>query len=183
MPLTVESKRISRQTLAVWWGIRGREDLLAALTWIEQGGHRQQFSSVGEHVSKLSLEESKRLVSSLNAEDANSVVIARRYYQALGQKGITGWDYSRYINLCRWGYASGYLSEEEAWEFIMSAASILRSTFSSWQELGENYLIGREFWSLDQTQKDGQLMQAAYKRLLNNASSPWNRIPWALSLE
>jgi Protein of unknown function (DUF1266) len=45
----------------------------------------------------------------------------------------------------------GYLAEDEAWEKIMPAAAKLHATFSSWKELGENYLIGREFWSYEQT--------------------------------
>jgi hypothetical protein len=75
------------------------------------------------------------------------------------------------------------LSEGEAWEQIMKAARIIQGTFGSWKEFGENYLIGREYWSLSQTQKDGQVMRAAYTRLLANASSPWKRIPWALDLK
>jgi len=65
----------------------------------------------------------------------------------------------------------------------MYAARILQRAFSSWRELGENYLIGREFWSLTQTKQDGDQVRAAYDRLLNDPNSPWNRISWTLSLQ
>ena len=34
----------------------------------------------------------------------------------------------------------------------MPAARALQSHFTSWRDLGENYLIGREFWSRSETQ-------------------------------
>lgn len=125
----------------------------------------------------------KKVVSRLDSEDTNSVVVARRYYEKLGSQSITGWDFARYINLCRWGVQVGYLSEDEAWPRVMYAAGILQQTFASWQEFGENYLIDREFWSLRQTQKDGPAMRASYLRLLNDPRSPWNQIPWELALQ
>ena len=65
---------------------------------------------------------------------------------------------------------------------LPSRGAIIQSTFSSWQDLGENYLIGREFWSYAKTLENGNLMWAAYDRLLANPESPWNRIPWDLNL-
>jgi len=64
----------------------------------------------------------------------------------------------------------------------MHAAGIIQSTFSSWREVGENYLIGREFWSYSQTQQDGRFMREVCERLLANPRSPWNQIPWGLNL-
>ncbi len=44
-------------------------------------------------------------------------------------------------------------------------------------------LIGREYWSPQQTQKDGYLYQAALQRLLTQPKSPWRRYPWNLQLD
>jgi hypothetical protein len=176
--LKEEQKRSTRRLLEEWWSIGNREDLLGALSWIEQGGHRQAFSALGARASQLGPDDLKKVVSRLDSEHANSVVVARRYYEKLGSQSITGWDFARYINLCRWGVQVGYLSEDEAWPRVMYAAGILQLTFSSWQEFGDDYLIGREFWSLHQTQKDGPAMRASYLRLLNDPRSPWNQIPW-----
>jgi hypothetical protein len=181
--ITEEHKLHSRHSMETWWNIRSREDLLNTFTWLDDGGHRQEFSALGERVSQLEPEEFNKLLTHLDAEKANSLLIARRYYQKLGEQSLVGWDYARYISLCRWGYVAGYLSEDEAWQRIIYAARILQRTFGSWREFGENYLIGREFWSLAQTQKDGQQMRAAYERLLSNSSSPWNQISWTLNLE
>ena len=166
-----------------WWGISNRDQLLDALEWIDRSGHRQVFSALGARAAKLSPDELSQFVSHLDSEDANSVMVAHRYYEKYAAQSITAWDYARYINLCRSGVAAGYLSEEEAWPRVMHAAAILQQTFTSWSEFGENYLVGREFWSLRQNKIDGQKMRAIYQRLLNDPVSPWNRIQWGLPLE
>ena len=180
--LTPENRDEERRSLQTWWNAGDRNGLLQAMSWIEQGGHRSQFEELGERVSQLSSEQVKEVVAQLDPEAANAVLVARRYYQKLGKVGIIGWDYARYISLCRWGYRAGYLSEDEAWNGIVEASRVLQKNFGSWRELGENYLIGREFWSLRQTQLDGAGMRAAYTRLLNNPNSPWNRTSWNVDL-
>jgi ankyrin repeat protein len=172
-----------RSLLQNSWDISNRDQLLNTLGWIDQGGHRQLFSALGARTVNLSPDELRAAVSQLSSEDANSVMVAHRYYEKYTAQSLAGWDYARYISLCRWGVAAGYITEEEAWPRVMHAAQIIQQTFTSWSELGENYLIGREFWSLSQTKIDGQAMRAIYERLLRDPGSPWNRIPWDLPLE
>ena len=173
----------TRRLLQNSWDISSHDQLLQTLDWIDQGGHRQLFSALGARTASLSSEELSKVVGHLNPEDANSVMIAHRYYPRYASQSISAWDYARYINVCRWGVAAGYISEEEAWPRVMHAAQILQQAFTSWKEFGENYLVGREFWSLHQTKIDGQAMRAIYLGLLNNPGSPWNRIPWNLSIQ
>jgi ankyrin repeat protein len=165
------------------WGISNHDQLLQALQAIDQGGHRQLFSALGARTSQLSPDELTKVVSKLGSEDANSVMVAHRYYEKYSVQSIVAWDYARYINVCRWGVAAGYISEQEALPRIMHAAQILQQSFTSWSEFGENYLVGREFWSLRQTKIDGQAMRSIYRNLLSDPSSPWNRIPWKLPLQ
>ena len=78
---------------------------------------------------------------------------------------------------------AGYFTEEEAWSRITPAARKLQKTFYSWKDLGQNYLIGREFWSYEETEKNGHLYRDAYQRLLDNPVSPWNIYPWDMELD
>ena len=75
-----------------------------------------------------------------------------------------------------------YISEEEAWERIMPVAKMLQKTFDSWEDLGRNYIIGRQFWSYKETQRNGYIFEDAYQRLLDMPSSPWNKYPWNMNL-
>ncbi len=162
-----------------------RTDLLNTFMWIESGGHRLEFEEWGKKIEGLSKEEYEQLLIDCESDPelVYRIKIAAKYYKSLGEKSLFGWDYCRYLNLCRWGYMADYLSEEEAWEKIMSVARLLQERFDSWEDLGQNYLIGRKFWSKEETEESGYLYEDAYLRLVDMPSSPWNKLPWDLDLK
>lgn len=173
-----------RDLLDRWWGVRDRDSLVRLLDWLEREGHRVPFAQLGADLGRRSPAD----VATMQADPGlpedvrhQMAVVVREHHQ-LGAKGLLGWDYARYVSLCRWSYLVGLLSEEEAWARIMSAARRIQATFSSWQELGENYLIGREFWSPTEMRRTGHLYQDALQRLLTDPQSPWVRLPWGTSL-
>jgi hypothetical protein len=173
-----------KRGLSQWWSVNSRADLFAMLKWLEEGGHRQNFEELGAFAESLSPEQYRqlKLKTSLNPEAAHQLAVVEKHYRKLGKKSLLGWDYGRYVWLCRSGYLVGYLTEEEAWERIMYAARTLQGSFDSWKDLGENYLIGREFWSLHQTKETGYLIRDAYFRMLNDPESPWKRHAWETNL-
>jgi hypothetical protein len=179
---TEEGMARQKQLLSEWWGIDSREDLMFVLEWIEQVGHRKRFEEMGQYVKTLNEDEYKAMLSDLSAEDSSSWEAVVNYWFSLGEKSLVGWDFCRYIYLCRKGYYLGYLNEGEAWYLIMPKARLLQQAFDSWKDLGENYLIGRAFWSLERTRTSGWYFYEAYKRLLEEPDSPWNMIPWGLDL-
>ena len=180
---TPENISKHRTLLSEYWGIKCREDLLFVLEWIEQVGHRKRFDQMGQYMRTVNEEEFKVMLKQLPEEDESSWDAVRKYWSILGRKSLLGWDFCRYIHLCRKGCLLGYLSENEAWRLIVPKARILQQTFDSWKDLGENYLIGREFWSLARTKASGWFYYQAFKNLLENPDSPWNTIPWNLDLE
>ena len=176
--------REEKQALVDWWGVNNREDLLAMLQWVEDGGHRKGWDDLATYIGGLSSSELTQFLAkvSTNTELKHQVDMVRHYAPTLGSKSLLGWDYSRYICLCRWGYLCGYLTEAEAWDRIMPVAAMLQKTFSSWAELGQNYLIGREYWSYQQMMKDGDAIRAVYQDLLKSPTSPWKVNSWGMSL-
>ena len=113
---------------------------------------------------------------------SNRVEIVLKYKDQFGRKSITAWDYSRYISLCGWGYIAGYLTENEAWERIMPAARLMQKSFTSWEDMGTNHVVGREFWSLKQTLKNGDRTRRCFERLKADPGSPWKRLDWTMNL-
>jgi hypothetical protein len=180
---TEENISKQRTLLRDYWGIKCRDDLLFVLEWTEQVGHRKRFDQMGQYMRTVSEEQLQAILKQLPAEDQSSWDAVRKYWVTLGKKSLLGWDFCRYIHLCRKGYLLGYLSENEAWSLIMPKARILQQTFDSWRDLGENYLIGREFWSLARTRASGWFYYQAFKNLLEDVDSPWNTIPWNLDLK
>lgn len=170
----------TKALLSKWWSVHSRDELLAALKWIDDGGHRKIFDSLAS-----APEEQVAVLKARNESDPetfNQITVAREYGPPLGSKSILGWDYARYVSLCGWGFLAGYLTEDEAWDRIMPVAQRLQSTFGSWDELGANYLIGRRFWSLANTEKTGAQYDDAVKWLETTPDSPWLRYAWTLGL-
>jgi hypothetical protein len=176
-PDAIESER---KQLAEGWNINSQADLLRTLLWLQLEGHRTSFTALGLRIATLGDEQLAAIRVRLgdNVEAVNQLDVVRAHFEELGSKSILAWDLVRYISLCRWGVLVGYISEGEAWARIMPAAQQLQQTFDSWQDLQKNYLIGREFWSLKETKRCGPKFQAILKRLSEDPSSPWNRIPW-----
>lgn len=177
-------KEAGQKLLAKWWSVQNRADLLRTFIWIETGGHRRGFDQMAHTLTKATPDQLKnflRVVAS-DSDKSNEVAIALKYKDEFGPKSIAAWDYDRYVALCSWGYLAGYLSEDEAWQRIMPVARLLQKTFSSWEELGRNHIVGREFWSWEQTQDRGSVTLQSYKKLLTDPSSPWVNLKWDLDL-
>lgn len=172
------------KSLSEWWEVEDRKTLFESLHWIEQGGHRKIFAEIAFFLRSAEEHELKELESRSNRDPElnNRIDVVRRHSEQLGKKTLLGWDYSRYLSLCRWGYMAGYVSEEEAWSLMLPAARILQGAFDSWEDLGANYLIGREFWSLCNTLESGESYWEAYEYLCSDPGSPWRNIRWDLDL-
>lgn len=182
--VTADGQENGKRLLSRWWGVNNRDDLLKTLTWLQFEGHRSEFEVLGRQVDAMDEREFTTARAAIRADEQglHRLDVVRRNHRRLGSKGILAWDLIRYISLCRWGHLSGYLSESEAWDLIMPAALRLQQTFTSWQDLQLDYLIGREYWSPDQTQGSGNRFQSIYDQLVNDSSSPWNVNPWAMNL-
>lgn len=188
-PRTPEAIESERRSLENWWGVKSQADLFGSFDWIDkEGGHRIFFEEIEKAINAPnSAEELARLQKKFSgrwspSEFEDKVKVVRQYSPNLKGKGIYGWDYIRYIGLCRWGALAGYLSDDEAWQKIMPAARKLQKHFGSWSELGRNYLIGRRFWSRAQTVEDGLQLNRIYEWLLKEPTSPWVTVPWNTDL-
>jgi hypothetical protein len=172
------------ESLRKWWGVYNRKDVFESLEWAKNEGHRVDFETRGAYISSLDEQTYNRLLlkNIFDPEKRYEYLMLRNYYKPLAQKSLIGWDMARYICLCRWAYLVGFLEENETWELIMPVAQKLQQTFNSWQDLGENYLIGRNYWSRYRTLESGDEVVDAYTRLCEMPSSPWNTIPWDLDL-
>lgn len=181
-PRTAENIASEKQLLSQWWNVGSRKDLLDQLTWLTKEGHRSDFEEMRKlSASPVELAKARsKLAPSSRADFESRIDIVRAEAPLLGPKSLLGWDYCRYIALCRWGTMAGYLSPDEAWAKIMPVARMLQKTFPSWAELGRNYLVGRQFWQ--PSQPNNRAFEANYIRLMSDSKSPWNSIPWNTDL-
>lgn len=172
----------TRQILRDWWRIENRRDLLQALDWLTLEGHRVDFMKRTRPLVAMTDAEFLAASSRQPSETTWLMRLCREHYRKRGRNSLVAWDYCRYIMLCRCGYQLGFLSEDEAWGRIMPKARALQAAFPSWSELGEDYLVGRQFWSSAETRKTGQYYRELEAWLVREPRSPWNRLAWNMDL-
>jgi Protein of unknown function (DUF1266) len=185
MEVTPDGVEVGKRVLSQWWDVKGRGNLLRTLKWLQFEDHPTEFEELERRVNALTEREfiSIEAAADSNPQVANQLDIVRKHHRALGQKGILAWDLVRYISLCRWGYLAGYFSDTKAWHLIMPAALRLQQTFASWQDLQSDYLTGREFWLVEQSENNGARYRGIYERFVQDSSSPWGLNPWAMDLK
>jgi hypothetical protein len=171
------------------WGITTREQLLETLERMENGGHAASFREIQQIISE---------VNSVSTE-AETVAVLARYtwdqtklnrfnytwnnWHQYHNRTIKAWDLGRNISLCRWGYNVGFITEDEAWKKIMYYASLIQSLYSSWEEYGYDYYMGRIFWASGFREEESYLAstEPVYRRLINSYWGGW--LDWYIDLD
>ncbi len=181
-PLNDENIGLWKHALRVGWEIDSKEELLSTLDRLLLSGQQTQndYDIIRVQIDAMSAEELTSFIADVaeSHESLRKIVLVLKYKFDLGKPGVMGWEYSCYITLCRWGYAVGFLTEEEAWQKIMPVALYLQSEFSSWKQLGMSYTIGRELSG------NGGITETreAYDHLSSDAESPWKKVDWKMDL-
>jgi uncharacterized protein YchJ len=171
------------EMLDEWWGVNNREDTFETIEWLLLWGHSAKYEELAAIISLLTEDEFRELINDDLAEESivRRLLFVKDRYQELQGKSLKGWDYCRAINVANEAYVAGYLSYEEAVDVTMYAARQLQKWFTSWEELGKNYILGTEFWGGDEESIDKR--KEVLKWLLTDASSPWVKYSWHLSLD
>jgi hypothetical protein len=158
---------VCRLSLESWWDITDAESALTTLTWLQDVGHRDELDEALLAAPQGDADERARFVA--------------KHADALEAHGILAWDLCRLVQVARTSAKAGYVSEEQAWTFILSAAQALQQEYSSWMELGEDYLLGNRFFA---NGDEPDLTHRASVRWLERApESPWQHLPWELPLD
>jgi uncharacterized protein DUF1266/ankyrin repeat protein len=145
-------RRTVRAQLGDAWGIKDHHDAIQTLDWLQASGHRRQYQ-----------------------EDD-----PRRVRKGTHRIPYLAWDYCRLVRVAGQSYVAGYLTEDEAWQRIMPAARALQANYSSWREMGEDYLAGRERWSHERDPEFAVVFQLLADP--KDPNSPWNKNAWNTDL-
>ncbi|MBS1994022.1 MAG: DUF1266 domain-containing protein [Cyanobacteria bacterium SZAS LIN-3] len=184
--LTLENIDSEKKLLREWWDVDSRATLLARLNSLNAVGHDSEWRM---YENMISLPGGDLLASRAGGAPGdpdsigNRVKLVREYAPQFRERGLLAWDLGRYICLCRWGYKCGYLSEDEAWRFMMPVAEKIQKSYKSWKQFGEEYLVGRRFWSPTLWKKDEVRSTAILNSLLTSKNSPWVYLPWDTKLQ
>ena len=166
-----------RAQLQSWWNITDRESTLEIVRWLLHEGHHADADAAlalmrGDQPEAGDPEE--------KAEDVQAIaefMVENGYCTAeMLPRTVIAWDLVRIANLGRWALHAGYLSEEEMWQVMQVAADAAREHFSSWEEYGRSFAMGRGVWHGDE--EDCQTAWEIVTALLEEEQSLWRQIPW-----
>ena len=152
--------------LARSWEIVDYESAIRILTWLSREGHRGELARYLRDLDDAPPE----LHSCLDNNEP-----------ALRRTSILAWDLCRAITTARRCHAVGFLPRDETWEIIQRSARRLQAAYASWEELGEDYLLGYRFFDPEQKSGAGHAPFVALLRTL--PQSPWRTIPWKTPLD
>ena len=167
-----------RSTIESWWNVTDRESTLEIVKWLLEEGHHADADKALEKVRKQGLgnisqeerddEESKMGDVCLIAES-----IEENGWCPGGQmpNSVIAWDLVRVVNLGRWAYLCGYVNEDEMWQIMQVAADTALEHFSSWEEYGASFVMGRGVWHGDPD--DSETAYEIVSLLLEDDESPW----------
>lgn len=179
-----------REMLSEYWGISNAKEMYETLNWLNEEGHRAEYEAMHEALSNagnvsdpLQLLE-KETVEKMSKDEQNGFQLMAAFVSNYGEKhpSILAWDLCRLVSVARFGVGAEYITEMEAWKWILDAALKLQTAFGSWQEMSENYIVGREFWGNHEAREQVKQIQLALLDV-TNSESPWNHIPWNTELK
>ena len=161
------------------WKILDKESLLNELDELREKGHHSLYQDEGAKLVQMSDDQFNQYLSD-HPDKATAIKAMRASYLKWKDRSGLAWDICRSGNLVNAGFATHYLDEQEAWDLLMALARQAQSSFSSWQEMSDNFLDGREIWA--GTRDPG--FEACAQLLLNpkDPNSPWNQNPWKTDL-
>jgi Protein of unknown function (DUF1266). len=129
------------------WGIEDREDGLKMMKSLLEGRHANKFKA--DH---LALKAGKRdKVDEDDAEDYDASVMAILEVLELPQSYVDNcntlyaWDLERIGYLARLFAHVGFISDDEAWEWMKKAGAKIKENFDSWEAYIVSVLLGRGF--------------------------------------
>lgn len=167
-----------RSTIESWWNVTDHESTLEIVKWLLEEGHHADADEALKELRKRGLagisqeerddEESKMGDVCLIAESMDE-----NGWCPGGQMpgSVIAWDLVRVVNLGRWAYLCGYLTEDEMWQIMQLAADTALEYFSSWEEYGMSFVMGRGVWHGDPD--DSETAYEIVSLLLKDNESPW----------
>ena len=171
-----------KENLSEYYGIVDRDSAFETLNWLCSEGHRKYFDIIKKTI--LNKAESMGIVEAAdiehvqiyfsNLQEALPELIQENILCSkadLSNSSIAAWDMGRLVLVTRCCFDVGYISEQEAWDYINRAYKVCKENYSSWEQLANGYLIGRAMWSGSNIALT--CIIAIAKGLLQDEQSPW----------
>lgn len=178
---------VQQEILLNWWGIENHQQAIEVLKWLKKSGHSEEYRKIRNFIKEQFMDDNEKYQQFIKYQQAqpnekklntSALFVLDWVWQnrtKLGKRELKAWDLVRMVNVARWSYSAGYISEKEAWQYIIYANDELHKYYSSWDELAEHYLLGRTFWQQNENHWD---LTSGIQWLKTNPASPWLKYKW-----
>ena len=167
-----------RSTIESWWNVTDRESTLEIVKWLLEEGHHADADKALEKVRKWGVENISQEERDDEESKMGDVCLIAESMEENGwcpggqmPGSVIAWDLVRVVNLGRWAHLCGYLTEDEMWQIMQVAADTALGHFSSWEEYGASFIMGRGVWHGDPD--DSETAYEIVSLLLEDDESPW----------
>lgn len=174
-------KREMRKTLEQW-EVSDHESMKQVLDWLIDAGRKEEFSQLQNQLNIFSEDNRQPGIHSLpdDGELKKQAAFTNKYFRRVSPQNIAAFDYAFCIVLSRFGWKVGYLDSEEAYDYMLKAARLAQSSYSSWLEYITAYTIGVQFVDSAQLKNPQyiRVQEPAIIKLLSSRHSPFQKVKW-----
>ena len=167
-----------KYTLEDWWNVTDRDSTLGIVKWLLEDGHHTEADESLAEIHKCGLKNISREERCDEESKMGDVCLIMESMLENGwcpkdriPDSVIAWDLVRVVNLGRWAYLCGYVNEDEMWQIMQVAADTALKHFSSWEEYGLSFVMGRGVWHGEPD--DSETANEIVELLLENDKSPW----------
>jgi len=170
-----------KKVLVEEWRISDRKQLLEKLSALESAGDSQVYRGLTAIIN----DNQGLTVNEIGVKLNDNGLLTKRLYfvkekgAVIGDRELRAWDYSRMALLCRIGYQVGFLTANQAWEYLRRILSEVEARYHSWEDYAANVILGMIFNAIESGRETETANQAlrAYAWLANREESAW-RLAW-----
>ena len=174
-----------KKSLKEWWGITDKASAHEALTDCSKDGHRFMFNDLVDIFIKYEGD-----TKNIDQNDVNYKYYVE-YFDKVNavldldegqewfpnfyldfQVKCNAWDIGRTVFVARTCYSLGYITEDEAWNYINYVSDIAKQSFNGWRNYAKSYLLGRAFWGGNEYDDFEQFAEVV-DMLVDDEDSPW----------
>ena len=168
-----------QNTLESWWGVVDHDSTFGIVKWLLEEGHHADADRLLQTLDAAALKHFLQREDE-NGEDVRRIMLAMLENEYCTAESLPrtalAWDLVRVVNLGRWAYLCRYISEEEMWQVMRTAAGAAHKHFSSWEEYGLSFVFGRGVWHGNP--EDSETAYEIVSALLEKDESPWKQLAW-----
>lgn len=176
----------TKQGLVDSWDVTDRESAIETLDWLRDEGHHYtpdpEYYSFDEvyQIIMGQVESDPEELAFFSAEVAACEAVTKALMEDFDYTEeelaaittVSAWDYDRLVTITRWCYGNEYITEDEAWAYINTAAEKGSADYDDWRGYFAGVLYGRAIWSEDAKFSD----QALAKELLQDSDSIYQKV-------